>query len=138
MMLEYDAVEIGYQLPELVSEPISRWQMALYQGGSGDHNPIHTDSDFAKSSGLDDVIVFGMFVKAHVGRMLSDWAGPEAVKEIESRFTAMTFINDVLTCAGTVVGKEEVDGEKLLKTDITVTRQDGEVLIKGSALVRAS
>lgn len=38
-------VKVGDELKPLVLPPISRHQLALYCGGSGDHNPIHVDLD---------------------------------------------------------------------------------------------
>src|SRR3546814_18764591 len=37
--------------------PFTRGQLALFAGGSGDHNAIHIDSDVAKPQGFGDVIV---------------------------------------------------------------------------------
>ena len=51
----FEALQQGDSLPPLVTEPISRQTLALYAGASGDHNPMHIDSDFAKQSGMDDV-----------------------------------------------------------------------------------
>ena len=57
--LRYDNVRVGTELPALQAEPISRLTLALYCGASGDHNPIHVDSDFARAAGRDDVRVPG-------------------------------------------------------------------------------
>ena len=46
-------VKAGEAIPALEFGPITRHTLALYCGGSGDHNPIHVDSDFAKASGYD-------------------------------------------------------------------------------------
>ena len=40
-------------IPEISLGPISRTDLALYAGASGDHNPVHIDLDFAKEAGLD-------------------------------------------------------------------------------------
>ena len=48
--------QIGDEIPNLITKPISRSMLALYAGASGDHNPIHIDIDFAKQTGLSDVI----------------------------------------------------------------------------------
>jgi acyl dehydratase len=54
-----DTLKVGHVLPELKLPPITRYQLALYCGGSGDHNPIHVDIDFAKSAGMKDVFAYG-------------------------------------------------------------------------------
>ena len=45
----------GEELPPLTLEPITRHMLALYCGASGDHNPLHTDSDFARELPLPSV-----------------------------------------------------------------------------------
>jgi len=46
--LSFESAREGDHLPELKLPPITRLQLALYCGGSGDHNPIHVDTDFAR------------------------------------------------------------------------------------------
>ena len=50
--LNYDSLNVGDELPEHTCGPITRHTLALYCGGSGDHNPIHVDSDFAKKAAV--------------------------------------------------------------------------------------
>ena len=45
-------VIVGTEIPSLELPPISRYTLALFAGASGDHNPIHIDSDFAKQAGM--------------------------------------------------------------------------------------
>ena len=52
-------VQVGDQLPELELPPITREQLALFDGASGDHNPIHIDIDFARRAGMPDVFAHG-------------------------------------------------------------------------------
>ena len=66
-------IEVGTEIPALELPPISRYTLALYAGASGDHNPIHIDSDFAKAAGMPDVFAHGMLSMAYLGRMLTDW-----------------------------------------------------------------
>ena len=55
--LRFDTVEVGEELAGIEVGPISRLDLALYCGASGDHNPIHVDIDFARSAGRPDVFV---------------------------------------------------------------------------------
>ena len=58
--LDFAALNIGDELPTLEFGTVTRHILALYCGGSGDHNPIHVDQDFAKSAGYDDVFAHEM------------------------------------------------------------------------------
>ena len=67
----YDAVNIGDELPALQLPPVTRTTLALFAGASGDHNPIHIDTDFARKSGMPDVFAQGMLGMAWLGRLLT-------------------------------------------------------------------
>lgn len=88
----------------LTIAPITRTQLALYCGASGDHNPIHVDPDAARAAGLPDVIAHGMLSMAFLGRMLTDAAGPTGVRRIAVRFGAMTNVGDAVSCTGQITG----------------------------------
>jgi len=49
------SLQVGDQLPPLLTEPVTRLTLALYAGASGDHNPMHIDIDFARRAGAPDV-----------------------------------------------------------------------------------
>ena len=42
------SAKVGENLPDLIVGPISRTNLALYAGASGDHNPLHIDTDYTK------------------------------------------------------------------------------------------
>ncbi len=133
--LDYANVAIGQMLPELKLSPISRTTLALFAGASGDHNPIHIDSDFARQAGMPDVFAHGMLSMAYLGRMLTDWVPQQCLREFNSRFSALAHLGNVLICSGKVVAKYEEGGEKLVKVEIQSTDQFGEVKVLGEALV---
>ena len=60
------SVTVGALLPPLELAPITRLDLALYAGASGDHNPVHVDIDFARAAGLDDVFAHGMLSMAYL------------------------------------------------------------------------
>ena len=73
-------VKVGDEIPKIVLPPISRHQLALYCGGSGDHNPIHVDLDFAKKFGFKDVFAHGMLSMAFLGRLVTSYAPSNRVR----------------------------------------------------------
>ena len=85
---KFDSFNVGDEIPALTTPSVSRHTLALYCGASGDHNPIHVDLDFAKSSGLDDVIAHGMLTMGTVIRVVTDWLGdPGKITSYSARFT---------------------------------------------------
>ncbi|WP_231712649.1 MaoC/PaaZ C-terminal domain-containing protein [Vineibacter terrae] len=85
----------------------SRHQLALYCGGSGDHNPIHVDIDFAKKFGFKDVFAHGMLSMAFLGRLATSWVPQKQIRALGTRFTSITWVGDVITVSGKVVGKRD-------------------------------
>jgi acyl dehydratase len=128
-------VAVGTELPPLALEKISRTTLALFAGGSGDHNPIHIDIDNARSAGYDDVFAQGMLSMAYLGRLLTDWVSQERIREYGVRFTAITPLYGEPTCTGTVVSLDTVDGEQRATVELVVTLADGTVTLRGDAVV---
>lgn len=128
-------VKVGDEIPKLVLPPISRHQLALYCGGSGDHNPIHVDIDFAKKFGFKDVFAHGMLSMAFLGRVVTGWVPQKQVRGLGTRFTSITWVGDVITVSGKVTGKREANGEKVVDLEVRCTNQNGQDTLQGHATV---
>lgn len=133
--IDYQAISIGDLLPPLVLPPITRTTLALFAGASGDHNPIHIDSDFVKKAGMPDVFAHGMLSMAWLGRLLTQWVPQRQIVEFNARFAGITHLADQPHCTGRVVEKIERDGQQLLKLELQVSNQTGDVKIIGDALI---
>ena len=128
-------VTVGTELPPLEVGTITRTTLALFAGASGDHNPMHIDIDVAKSAGLPDVFAHGMLSMAYLGRILTNWVAPEAIRSYGVRFGAITPVLAEPTATGTVVAIDDVDGETRATLDLAVTLTDGTVTLTGTAVV---
>ncbi len=136
--VDYANLNVGDQIPDMVKENISRTQLALFAGASGDHNPIHLDDEEAKSGGLSGVIVHGMLTMAFLGQALTGWVPVSRVRSWNARFVAMAFPGDTITSKGVIVEKVSEDGEDRVKLDISAENQNGEKILVGSAVVAIS
>lgn len=128
-------IEVNQELPSLVLPPISRYTLALYCGASGDHNPIHVDSDFAKKAGVGDVFAHGMLSMAYLARLITGWVPQDKVKSYGVRFAAITNVHDVITCSGIVESIKDVDGKKIAQLQVKATNQEGVDTLVGTAEV---
>ncbi|UVE18714.1 MaoC family dehydratase [Pseudomonas sp. LS44] len=126
-------IEIGYELPSFTTAPISRLDLALYCGASGDHNPIHVDIDFAKKAGMPDVFAHGMLSMAYLARLLTNWVPEENLRHYSVRFVAITHLGDEVTCSGKVVEKDETNGT--VRLEVSTRNQAGEIKLAGEAIV---
>ena len=114
--------------------PITRTQLALYCGASGDHNPIHIDIDFAKAAGFPDVFAHGMLVMGLAARAVTGAVPLSRLKSYGVRFTAITQVHDRLTVEAVETGVTEAGDRRL---DVTVRDQNGQVKVQGEALIAA-
>jgi len=128
-------IEVGSELAPLAVGPISRTTLALFAGASGDHNPMHIDIDVARSAGLDDVFAQGMLSMAYLGRLLTDWVDPRAIRRYQVRFAAITPLHGEPTATGRITAIDDVDGERRATLELAVTLADGTVTLTGDAVV---
>ena len=123
--------QVGDAIGPLAAGPVSRTAIALFAGGSGDHNEIHLDVDVARAAGMDDVFAQGMLSMAYLGRLLTDTFGATALQSFSTRFTAITPVGANPVCTGVVAAVE--DGVATL--DLRVELADGTVTLLGTARV---
>ena len=131
----WDALQPGDALPSLELPTITRLTLALYCGASGDHNPIHVDTDFARSAGMPDVFAHGMLSAAWLGRLLTQWVPQSAIRSLDVRFAAITQVGERITCSGKVVEKFEDAGRRCVRLQLATANQDGVTKLAGDALV---
>ncbi len=132
---DYSIAEIGDQLPPLTLGPINKDDLELYANASGDQNPIHIDQDFAKKSGLPDVIAHGMLIMSYLGRLLTNSVPQYQIKNFNVQFSNMTYVNQKIICTGKVLEKNSIDGEEIVTVALKVEDQQGEKKIIGKAII---
>jgi acyl dehydratase len=120
---------VGDRLPALEIGRITRTDLALFAGGSGDHNPIHLDLDVARTAGLDDVFAQGMLSMAYLARLLTDHVPQSRIRELSTRFVAITPVGAEPVCTAEVLA---VEGS-LVTLTLQVALADGTVTLAGQA-----
>lgn len=133
--MKIDNYQIGDEIPILNIKPISHSMLALYAEASGDHNPIHIDIDFAKKAGLSDVIAHGMLVMSFLAQAITNIFPQESIKKLDTKFIAMTNIDDILTCKGEVIDIKLKDSIKKLFLKLVVVDELGVKKLSGSAII---
>nr|WP_294974846.1 MaoC/PaaZ C-terminal domain-containing protein [uncultured Pseudomonas sp.] len=126
-----DDLAVGDAIPTLTLPAITRTTLALFAGASGDHNPIHIDSDFARAAGLPDVIGHGMLSMAWLGMLLTEWVPQSWIRKLDVRFIGICGIGTAVTCSG-VIARIDPDGVYLA---LKAVDQTGEEKLVGEALI---
>ena len=135
MAVTWSEVKEGMSIPEL-KKNCSTQQLVLWAAGSGDFYQIHYDKDFAKGTGLADIIVHGALKNAFLGQLVHDWVGNNGrIKKYGCSYRGMDFPNQDITCKGTVLKKYEENGEKLVDLEVWTENPDGKKTTPGHATV---
>ena len=129
----YDEVQVGDALPALDLPPINRTTLALFAGASGDHNPIHIDTDFARKAGMPDVFAHGMLGMAWLGRLLTNWAPQSRLRRFDVRFQGITHLANAISCTGRVMEKRDAD--RSVRVEVQSSNQHGQTKIAGDAWI---
>ncbi|HWK48677.1 MAG TPA: MaoC/PaaZ C-terminal domain-containing protein [Steroidobacter sp.] len=135
MTLNWNEITAGQELPAHECGPVSRWVLAMFAGGSGDHMPVHVDIDFARKFGMKDVFAHGMLSMAYLGQLLLKFARQEHIRNYAVRFTSITPVNARVSCTGKVLEKFEADGERRIRVAIQTKIDDGTVTLEGEAVI---
>lgn len=128
-------IKVGSKLPDLTHGPISRATLALFAGASNDHVPLHIDSDYAKSAGMDDVFGHGMLSMAYLAQLLTHWRPQADLLRWNVRFTAITPLHATVISTGEITEILEEDGCRVARIRVRTTTDAGVVTIEGDAFV---
>jgi 3-hydroxybutyryl-CoA dehydratase len=104
---------------------------------SGDHNPLHTDTDYASGTQFKKRVVHGMLVASSISKLLGMYVPGKYCLYLQQSITFKkpTFIGDELTITGTVVSKS--NATKILSIDVQIYRGD-EKIIEGESKVQVT
>src|SRR5918992_113244 len=131
--LFFDDVKEGDTAPEF-SHQLTRSDLVMYAGASGDFNPMHTDEVKAKEAGLPSVFGHGMFTAGMLATALTDYVGVGNLKSYKVRFTKQTWPGEMLTTKIRIAAKYEQGGEHVVDLECEVVNQDGEAKVSGVAI----
>ena len=115
-----------------VVRELTQAMIDAYADASGDHNPIHIDQEFAKSTAMGGTIAHGMLVLATISEMMTGAFGLAwlSTGTLDVRFRSPARPGDTLTARA----RATADGERL-RYAVECVNQQGDVLISGTAEV---
>jgi len=137
MALSASKLKVGDTKEEVLVDDLTRTQIVMYAGASGDYNPLHTDDLFAtKVAGYPGVFAHGMLTMGITGKLLTDWVGDGRLTKYGVRFVKQVWPGDTLTGKATIKEIREEDGVDLADIELVTTNQNGEPVVTGTATAR--
>ena len=129
-------VRPGDEIPPLVKHCSPR-QLVMWAAASGDFYEIHYDVEYARSIGLDGLVVHGALKNAFLGQLLHDWVSPRGrIVRFGCSYRGLDVPGVDLTCRGTVARVlDREDGTGTAELAIWLENAEGTVTTPGSALV---
>jgi acyl dehydratase len=130
--LYFEDVQEGDEAPEL-ARVLTRTDLVMYAGASGDYNPMHHDEVKAVQAGQPSVFGHGMFSMGFLGTAITDYVGVGNVRRYRARFAKQTWPDEELRTKIVVTGKRIDGADHLIDLDVRLHNADGEEKVVGEA-----
>ena len=128
--LRYDDVKVGDQAPA-IEHQLTRTDLVMYAGASGDFNPMHHDEIAAQAAGLPSVFGHGMFSAGLLATAVTNYVGIGNLSSYRVRFTKQTWPGEKLST--TVAVTEKRPGNEIV-LECALVNENGEAKIQGEAV----
>jgi 3-hydroxybutyryl-CoA dehydratase len=131
--ISFEEIKVGDTAS--MSKTVTEFDVYTFAGVTGDFNPIHINTEFAKTTMFKERIAHGIlsagFISAVIGTALPGKNTIYLGQDLQ--FKAPVKIGDTVTAKVEVLEKIEGKNRLILKT--TVTNQDGVLVTDGKATV---
>ncbi|CAM2770285.1 MaoC family dehydratase N-terminal domain-containing protein [Prescottella defluvii] len=101
---------VGSAWSVVLAENLSRTQLVMYAGASGDFHPFHSDDVYSRERGFPGVFAHGMLTMGMTGRAITDRFGHAAVRAFGGRIISQVWPGDSLTARVEVTRLHNHDG----------------------------
>jgi acyl dehydratase len=128
--LRYDDVKVGDTAPA-IDHKLSRTDLVMYAGASGDFNPMHHDEVAAQAAGLPSVFGHGMFTAGLLATAVTNYVGIGNLSSYRVRFTKQTWPGETLS---TTIAVSEKRPNNEIVLECAVVNENGEAKIQGEAV----
>lgn len=134
-MNHYTLEDISIGMEESFTVTVTEDMQKKFTEISGDVNPMHLSSDYAREKGYDDKIIYGMLTASFYSTLVGVYLPGEhcIFHEVNTTFNAPVYVGDTLSISGKVV--EIHDVFKRLKIKAEIRNQHGKKVSRASLMV---
>ena len=111
------------------SKTITQTDVTLWVGLTGDMNPVHIDTEYAKTTRFKDVIVPGLMVAGLISTVMTKSTFGNVYSGQTLKFLKPVYLGDTITAVATVIEKMEEKHRVKIKTECF--NQNGDLVITG-------
>ena len=98
---------MGDEIPSL-EIPLTRTLIVATAIATRDYQVVHHDPSVAAERGSKDIIMNILTSNAFVGRLVTDWAGPDSfLRSVKVRLGAPNYPGDTMIMTGVVTAKDD-------------------------------
>jgi 3-hydroxybutyryl-CoA dehydratase len=121
-----------------ITKTIDQSDIDAFANLTGDHNPVHVDEEFAKTTRFGRRIAHGMVTASLISAVLANKLPGEGSVYLGQtlRFVAPVFAGDEITAR--VVVTDVRENKPIVKLETICLNQRGEVVVRGEATVLAA
>lgn len=128
---------VGDCRTQVVVEDLTRTQIVMYAGASGDFNPMHTDEVFAvEVAGFDTVMAHGQLTMGMSASVVTSWLTSADLTAFGVRFHRQVWPGATLTTTVTVTTVETDSDGARAELEVVTTDAEGVAIVSGYARVR--
>ena len=126
MTIDFDALEVGDELPPMVID-VTPTRVVAGAIASRDFMPVHHDRDYANQQGAPDIFMNILSDTGYCSRFLTDWAGPDAmIMRLAIRLGVPVHPGHTLTYTGQITGLERKGAEGVVEVELRAMNELGE------------
>jgi acyl dehydratase len=118
-----------------IKKKIEQSDIDAFANVTGDHNPVHVDEEFAKTTRFGRRIAHGMLTASLISAVLANKLPGEGCVYLGQtlQFVAPVFAGDKITARVNV--KQVREDKPIVKLETICVNQRGEVVVRGEATV---
>jgi acyl dehydratase len=109
-----------------VSLAMTLQRLVVAAGGERDMNPLHFDSDYARSCGFRAAFANGLFQQAVCDRAVTDFTGPTGeLRRLKLAMKAPVYVGSTLSVTGAIRSLAEAGGYGSVGIELELATEDG-------------